>query len=161
MGAAGEENISTNHGVTISSSFPVLADMQNGSCHGPREVKTPHNPSQAGAALVAGGGGTIILSTGGVASGAATIAVNGSVTVRYLFYIILNTVSSHLRLCGSGGGLTHNMTLRQVLHCSCPGCVKTSLPVFCRHRNVSIGLGEIELNEATGTGMLHQLYENE
>lgn len=62
-------------------SFPIFPDMQNGSCHGPREGKILLPPNSS----TTNGGGTItLLSGGGVASGAA--AVNGSVTVRYLLF---------------------------------------------------------------------------
>lgn len=61
---------------TSTSIFLSLPDMQNGSCHGPRETKIPHQHSSTTTTS-----GAIILS-GGVASSAAT--ANGSVTVSYL-----------------------------------------------------------------------------
>lgn len=63
-----------------------ITDMQNGSCHGPRETKIPHNNSHNTTTTTSG---AIILSGGVAAASSATAtaavaAANGSVTVRYL-----------------------------------------------------------------------------
>lgn len=60
-----------------------ITDMQNGSCHGPRETKIPHNnttTTTSGAIILSGG----VAAASSATATAAVAAANGSVTVRYL-----------------------------------------------------------------------------
>lgn len=73
----------------------LVADMQNGSCHGgPREAKIPHNATSTN-------GGAIILSGGGgVPSSATAATANGSVTVSTCIIIRVDCgiAAAHLTL---------------------------------------------------------------
>lgn len=75
--------------------------MQNGSCHGPRELKKiPHKNNHNNNNNPKTSNGGAILLSGGVASAtehAAAAAANGHVTVRFFIYPHVHGELQHLK----------------------------------------------------------------